>query len=198
VCQPGPSRRLVWLGYQFLTARTVRATDRPSRLGVLRRSVLAPGLIAVVASGCGQSAGRAATAAGRPATPQEVAIGYSQALFDDHISVARTYVAPQFQSTISVIAKTLGQTHVSVRNLATGSVKLDGESAIVILTGTFCNAHKCVTNNSASNPNPIFHVAETRIGGRWMVTFTIPAGVSAPGPVSGPPSATPSTAPAKP
>ncbi len=75
------------------------------------------------------------------------------------------------EAVLVVVIASLGQAKVLSRNLAAGSVTVRGDHAVVVLTGTVCRSHYCVTNASPSTTNPIFTVPESLEGGRWLVTF---------------------------
>lgn len=190
--ESGASRQLVWLGYRVLT-EIVKRAPRCSAPAVWFAAVG----MGVAAAGCGSSSSPAGAGTGTGLSPQQVAVAYSQALFAGHLDTARSYVDPPSQPALAVLANSLGSAHVSSRNLAAGSVMMTGDTAVVTLTGTFCNSSSCVTNSSPQSPNPIFRVAETRTAGRWMVTFTAPTSAADAGPAPGPVVA-PSTAPARP
>lgn len=147
-------------------------TALPIRHAIRVVAAAAAAAAVVLAASCGHSQKLSAAPAG---SPQQVAIVYSQAILAGRVDDARGYVAPASQPAFQVIAGTLGQAGGSARDLASGSVTISGASAVVVLTGTLCYTGTCISNSSSQSANPIFKVSETRIDGRWMVTFNTPS-----------------------
>lgn len=146
--------------------------------------------------GCG-SPSELGTGKGSNNDPGTVALRYNQALFAGDFPAASQYVVPSDRNAFLALTTGLGDSSVTSRDLAIGSVTVNGSTALAILTGTICStggtaplsapsatsAPQCISNTDSHSINPAFRVTLSRgSDGAWMVFY------QAPEPGRGPPS----------
>ncbi|MGF1432460.1 hypothetical protein, partial [Kitasatospora sp. LaBMicrA B282] len=110
--------------------------------------VLGP-LAALTVAGCaaGPAAAPTPAAASTPvsggavdrSSPGAVALQYSREVFAGQFDQAAQLVRLQDRATLKVLSFSLGPGSVKAENLAVGSTRVDGNTAVAVLTGTLCS-----------------------------------------------------------
>ena len=129
----------------------------------------------------------AATTGG--ATPQDVATAFIAALqTPDPSSFCATYAV---SDQVSSCKSDLSQAGSTAKGLAVGNVQIDGNQAVINITGTFCQGAQCASNSdpnaamsngtsfsdafaTANDPNSAnaspFSAAAVLVNGRWYAS----------------------------
>ena len=134
-------------------------------------------------------AGSVPTAKVLLADPGKIAVAFTADIYSGRLGAARKLVYSLNQPTFDIIAAVIRNNRASARNVSVGSLTVNGNTALVILEGTFCVAGptgikagaktygvpKCFTNSNPKSSNRAAWVKLIRLAtGHWYVYFPKP------------------------
>ena len=123
------------------------------------------------------------------ADPGKIAVAFTADIFSGRLGAARKLVYSLNQPTFDIFAAVIRGNRVSAREVSEGSSTINGNTAVVILEGTFCVAGptgtkagaktygvpKCFTNSNPKSSNRAAWVKLIRLAtGHWYVYFPKP------------------------
>ncbi|MEJ0014532.1 MAG: hypothetical protein WDN07_02975 [Actinomycetota bacterium] len=123
------------------------------------------------------------------ADPGKIAVTFTVDLYSSKLSAARELVYSLDRPPFDILAAVIRGNRTSARDVSVGSSTINGNTAIVILEGTFCVAGpagtasgakaygvpKCFTNSNPKSSNLAARVKLIRVAtGRWYVYFPRP------------------------
>ena len=123
------------------------------------------------------------------ADPGKIAVAFTTDIYSGRLGAARKLVYSLNQPTFDIFAAVIRGNRVSARDVSVGSSTINGNTALVILEGTFCVAGptgtkagaktygvpKCFTNSNPKSSNRAAWVKLIRLAtGHWYVYFPKP------------------------
>lgn len=123
------------------------------------------------------------------ADPGKIAVAFTADIYSGRLGAARKLVYSLNQPTFDIFAAVIRGNRVSARDVSVGSSTINGNTALVILEGTFCVAGptgtkagaktygvpKCFTNANPKSSNRAAWVKLIRLAtGHWYVYFPKP------------------------
>ena len=145
-------------------------------------------VVSTILTGC-SVAGSVSNLKVATADPGKIAVTYTLDLFSGKLSGARELMYSLDRPAFDIIAAVIRNNRASARNVSVGSLDVNGNTALVILEGTFCVAGptgtkagaktygvpKCFTNSNPKSSNRAAWVKLIRLAtGHWYVYFPRP------------------------
>ena len=121
--------------------------------------------------------------------PSQVAIAYTEDLYSGKLDQSRQLVYPEDRPTFDIISAIIQGNRVSAREISVESLSVNGNTALVILEGTFCvggpakissktnvvPVQQCFTNRDAKSNNQATYVRLMKLqSGKWFVYYPKP------------------------